>query len=1076
MKTFQITAITFFTLLTLLFSPSLIHAQDWYPEEQRDFRKEITINAGKVPVALENFPLLVKTNDSHLLTNADATGIDILFTADNGTELLDYEIESYDPIAGLVAWVKIPTLNDTTVIYMYYGNPSAGDQTNPPGVWDDNYVMVHHLNETTGDHLDSTSFLNHGTPIIDPIGAQGSPNGKIDGADEFDGNDYVACGDDDSLDTTGSMTIEAWAYSENGTSITDNSKRIACKDPVGSKGKFIFWKNGDGNLAFQVTDNDTTWSEAIGSSVPDDEWMYVVGVFDAAAQKVRLYTNGNQEIIEVDGPSTLKQTDDSFTIGAPSTIDDQFWKGIIDEVRVSNTARSADWILTSYNNQNDPGSFYLIGDVEPQCTDNNDCGFCEKCDAGICVLQVNEDLKGDCSLCEKCNAGFCEYQSDTEDVKGECPDGECLTGLCDGTGDCGFDTLGASCDDGAYCTDGDTCDGAGTCQPGTGDPCQAGEVCNEATDTCDLLAVCGNGTPEGTEDCDDGNTDDGDCCSATCTFEAAGSTCDDGAYCTDGDTCDGAGTCQPGAGDPCTPPDVCNESTDSCDSVPVCGNGTPEGTEDCDDGNTDDGDCCSATCTFEAAGSTCDDGAYCTDGDTCDGAGTCQPGAGDPCTPPEVCDEVSDQCLATVPGQWWNTAWPYRKELTIDSTQVEEDLTGFPVLIDITDADLAVSAQANGEDIVFTDINGSSLSHEIELYDGASRHLIAWVNVPSLLSTEDTTLYMYFGNGDVTSSQEDPAGTWASNGHVMVQHLDETTGTHIDSTGKGNDGTAENMGPQQDAQGKIDGADQFDGTDNLVRVPDSPTLDITGSMTVEAWAYSDGGTGSSRILAKDKTGQAGKFILWRNNAGDLAFIVTDGIGNPPNPTDPWYRAIGSSVTDGEWFQVVGVFDAGAEEVRLYKDGTEVAVVAGPSFLQSNTETVTVGASDDSDHIWNGTIDEVRISDVARSSGWIQTSYTNQNDPGSFTAIEDVETQCEGNFDCDEDCDGSDARLFKLDFGRPFDEQQGLRPCTNGDPCNGDFNCDGDVDGTDAQVFKQDFGRSIYRRPCSPCAVYDNCAY
>jgi hypothetical protein len=73
-------------------------------------------------------------------------------------------------------------------------------------------------------------------------------------------------------------------------------------------------------------------------------------------------------------------------------------------------------------------------------------------------------------------------------------------------------------------------------------------------------------------------------------------------------------------------------------------------------------------------------------------------------------------------------------------------------------------------------------------------------------------------------------------------------------------------------------------------------------------------------------------------------------------------------------------------------------------------------------------------------------------------------ECEGNFDCDTDCDGTDAATFKADFGRsPF-----FRPCTNGDPCNGDFDCDVDVDGTDAAKFKEDFGRSAYNNPCPVC--------
>jgi hypothetical protein len=74
--------------------------------------------------------------------------------------------------------------------------------------------------------------------------------------------------------------------------------------------------------------------------------------------------------------------------------------------------------------------------------------------------------------------------------------------------------------------------------------------------------------------------------------------------------------------------------------------------------------------------------------------------------------------------------------------------------------------------------------------------------------------------------------------------------------------------------------------------------------------------------------------------------------------------------------------------------------------------------------------------------------------------------CEGNFNCDTDSnvDGSDAALFKADFGRSAI----LDPCTGGIPCNGDFNCDGDADGTDAALFKADFGRSSIQNPCPVC--------
>ena len=81
-------------------------------------------------------------------------------------------------------------------------------------------------------------------------------------------------------------------------------------------------------------------------------------------------------------------------------------------------------------------------------------------------------------------------------------------------------------------------------------------------------------------------------------------------------------------------------------------------------------------------------------------------------------------------------------------------------------------------------------------------------------------------------------------------------------------------------------------------------------------------------------------------------------------------------------------------------------------------------------------------------------------------------ECEGNFDIDDNVDGSDASGFKHSFGR----NDGNRPCTNDDPCKGDFLCDGDVDGSDASKFKSDFGRNVGNNPCPSCHTVPWCNY
>ncbi|HEU0030095.1 MAG TPA: DUF4215 domain-containing protein [Kofleriaceae bacterium] len=109
--------------------------------------------------------------------------------------------------------------------------------------------------------------------------------------------------------------------------------------------------------------------------------------------------------------------------------------------------------------------------------------------------------------------------------------------------------------------------------------------------------VCGNGMLETGEECDDGNTVDGDGCSSTCVCEdnepPPGPVCGNGVVET-GEECDDGNTT---SGDGCSSTCVCEDTEPP--SGPVCGNGVVETGEDCDDGNTTSGDGCSATCVCE---------------------------------------------------------------------------------------------------------------------------------------------------------------------------------------------------------------------------------------------------------------------------------------------------------------------------------------------------------------------------------------------------------------------------------------------------------------------------------------------
>ncbi len=188
--------------------------------------------------------------------------------------------------------------------------------------------------------------------------------------------------------------------------------------------------------------------------------------------------------------------------------------------------------------------------------------------------------------------------------------------------------------------------------------------------------------------------------------------------------------------------------------------------------------------------------------------------------------------------------YEYRRSIIINESMVtgSGDHTDFPLLASFTETTFRTTVNggsvtnSDGYDIIFTsDAAGTTqLDHEIERYNGTTGEVNMWVRVPTLDFDNNTTIYMFYGNSSISSSQEDISGTWDS-GYVAVHHLHQTSGQHLDSTSNNNDSTSVSVTTQGSAAGKIAGADSFNGTSNSVTIPDSATLDITNTGTIEAW-------------------------------------------------------------------------------------------------------------------------------------------------------------------------------------------------------------------------------------------------
>jgi hypothetical protein len=312
---------------------------------------------------------------------------------------------------------------------------------------------------------------------------------------------------------------------------------------------------------------------------------------------------------------------------------------------------------------------------------------------------------------------------------------------------------------------------------------------------------------------------------------------------------------------------------------------------------------------------------------------------------------------------------------------VDADLTDFPVLIDVTDSDLPLHAQPDGDDIAFTDSVGNQLYHEIESYSNDTGHLVAWVNVPFLSSTIDTTVYMYYGNPGA-EDQQDSHNVWDSH-NMMVQHLNEESGLHYDSTFNGNDGTVYST-VDQGTLGKIDGADKFTRVGGYVEVPHSSTISgFDTAFTASFWVKLDRIDRRQTLLNKFdlSSGENGWFIEYRNVERAFAFFASSTGTNYQ-----WWYADFVPQAD-TWYNVVVVWQTNTLP-KFYVDGQQVPTVRvwnTISQIYDNTGApLHIGrCTYNSQRTLDGYLDEIRISDTNRSPVWIRTCYNNQETPSNF---------------------------------------------------------------------------------------------
>jgi len=161
-------------------------------------------------------------------------------------------------------------------------------------------------------------------------------------------------------------------------------------------------------------------------------------------------------------------------------------------------------------------------------------------------------------------------------------------------------------------------------------------TCQAITVNVAPTQVCGDGIVEGTEQCDDSNTNNGDCCSSTCQYESSSTVCR-----ASSDACDIAETC------------TGSSATCPADSVRSNGYVCAVETGQCDADDTCDGTTKSCNEVYASSGTSCNDGLFCNIDETCNGAGACTGGSARSCSGNNIagiatCDNDPDNISCTL--------------------------------------------------------------------------------------------------------------------------------------------------------------------------------------------------------------------------------------------------------------------------------------------------------------------------------------------------------------------------------------------------------------------------------------------
>ncbi|MCR8557685.1 DUF2341 domain-containing protein [Mucilaginibacter sp. BJC16-A38] len=352
------------------------------------------------------------------------------------------------------------------------------------------------------------------------------------------------------------------------------------------------------------------------------------------------------------------------------------------------------------------------------------------------------------------------------------------------------------------------------------------------------------------------------------------------------------------------------------------------------------------------------------------------------------CSSTITQTVIVGSASWYST-YVFRKKILLDRTKISgaANLTSFPVLLKIVDPDLVYTANSCTNkiqsttlaDLAFTDATTgqtAELPYQIDNYDSSTNTLLVWVQIPTLsASGTGTAIYYYFGS-NAPASHPATTSTWSSD-YQGVYHFNESafssaTGAIKDATTNVRNATAitANAVTSTLVAGQISNAYTFAGAQ---KISTAGTLNFASTFTLSAWV-NPSSLPDEKIMSNQNTSYIGYKLGFYNS-------LLEAEAGSNSTTRGSNSSTSTPISVNNWYYVQSVYNGAT--LSTYVNGILNSSIALTTNTPSTTLPFSIGVGEGGNILYfNGMIDEVRTSNVAKTSDWLLTEYNNQLNPSS----------------------------------------------------------------------------------------------